>query len=77
MRNVWDETPGRMSEAVFERILDGVRAFPPTPSVFFGGFRRTADPPHICEMVAQARQAGAAVELITNGILLTSRWRGG
>jgi MoaA/NifB/PqqE/SkfB family radical SAM enzyme len=72
MRNVWDETPGRMSAAVFQRILAGVRAFQPTPSVFFGGFGEPLTHPDICQMVEQARLAGAEVELITNGILLTS-----
>jgi MoaA/NifB/PqqE/SkfB family radical SAM enzyme len=70
MRNVWDEAPGRMSEAVFQRILEGIRAFQPTPSVFFGGFGEPLTHPHICEMVEQAHQTGAVVELITNGILL-------
>ena len=71
MRNVWDEAPGRMSEAVFQRILAGIRAFQPTPTVFFGGFGEPLTHPSICEMVAQAHQSGAVVELITNGILLS------
>ncbi len=70
MRNVWEEPPGRMSEAVFQRILEGVQAVQPTPSVFFGGFGEPLTHPLICEMVEQAHQAGAVVELITNGILL-------
>lgn len=72
MRHVWDEPSGRMSEAVFQRILEGVRAFQPTPTVFFGGFGEPLTHPRICEMVAQAHQAGAVVELITNGILLNA-----
>ena len=71
MRNVWDETPGRMSEAVFQRILEGVRAASPTPTVFFGGYGEPLIHTRICDWVAQAHQAGAVVELITNGILLT------
>lgn len=71
MRNVWDEAPGWMSEDVFACILEGVRAFEPVPTVFFGGFGEPLTHPKICAMVAQARQAGAPVELITNGILLT------
>jgi MoaA/NifB/PqqE/SkfB family radical SAM enzyme len=70
MRNVWNEPPGRMSEAVFQCILDGVRGFQPTPSVFFGGYGEPLTHPRICAWVEQAKQAGAAVELITNGILL-------
>ncbi len=71
MRNVWNEAPGRMSDAVFERILDGVRAVQPTPSVFFGGYGEPLTHPRICEWVERAHQAGAVVEMITNGILLT------
>lgn len=71
MRNVWDEPLGRMSEAIFQRVLEGVRAIQPVPSVFFGGFGEPLTHPHIVEMVTQAVQAGAVVELITNGILLS------
>jgi len=70
MRNVWDEPLGRMSEAIYQRVLEGVRDMQPVPSVFFGGFGEPLTHPRIVEMVAQANQAGAVVELITNGTLL-------
>lgn len=70
MRNVWDEAPGRMSDVVFERILEGIRSFHPTPTVIFGGYGEPLTHPDICEMVYQAHLTGAVVELITNGILL-------
>jgi MoaA/NifB/PqqE/SkfB family radical SAM enzyme len=70
MRNVWDEPPGRMSEATFGRVLEGVRGMQPTPQVFFGGYGEPLTHPRIVEWVALAHQAGALVELITNGILL-------
>jgi len=70
MRNVWNEPPGQMSEVIFERILEGIKAFLPTPSVFFGGYGEPLTHPRICEMVEQAHRSGAVVELITNGILL-------
>ena len=73
MRNVWDEPLGRMSEAVFQRILEAVMALQPTPSVFFGGYGEPLTHPRICDMVAKAHRAGAAVELITNGILLNEQ----
>ena len=38
MRNAWDEPLGRMSAAVFERVLAGLAAFSPLPLVFFGGY---------------------------------------
>ena len=72
MRNVWDEAPGTMSMEVFQCILAGVRAFEPTPAVFFGGFGEPLTHPSIVEMVEQAHRSGADVELITNGILLTA-----
>lgn len=71
MRNVWEEAPGRMSDAVFQSILEGVRSIQPTPSIFFGGYGEPLTHPRIVEWVAQAHQAGAVVEMITNGILLT------
>jgi MoaA/NifB/PqqE/SkfB family radical SAM enzyme len=40
-------------------------------TVFFGGFGEPLAHPEIVSMVARARSAGARVELITNGTLLT------
>lgn len=73
MRNVWEEPLGKMSMQTFERILQGMRSFVPTPLVFFGGFGEPLAHPDIHKMVAAARQAGAEVELITNGTLLDER----
>lgn len=70
MRNVWNEAPGKMDEEVFHRVLEGIRAVQPAPSVFFGGYGEPLTHPRICEMVEQVVQAGATAELITNGILL-------
>lgn len=73
MRNSWEVSMGRMSEAVFGRVLEGLRATTPTPSVFFGGIGEPTSHPRIVEMVRQAKELGATVELITNGTLLTER----
>ncbi len=73
MRNVWDEPAGMMTEAVFARTLEGLRAFSPPPTVFLGGFGEPLFHPKIVEMVAQAKALGAPVELITNGTLLNAR----
>ncbi|MBP7032537.1 MAG: radical SAM protein, partial [Anaerolineaceae bacterium] len=73
MRNVWDEPLGFLSKETFERILEGLRAFSPIPKVFFGGFGEPLFHPQIQEMVAAAKQLGAEVELITNGILLDDK----
>ena len=70
IRNVWDEPLGHISAATFASILSGLSAFSPTPLVFFGGFGEPLAHPKIVDMVAAAKQAGAAVEMITNGILL-------
>jgi MoaA/NifB/PqqE/SkfB family radical SAM enzyme len=70
MRNVWDEPLGRMSTETFTRIMDGLKQFSPLPTVFFGGYGEPLAHPGVVEMVRQAHEAGASVELITNGTLL-------
>ena len=71
MRNIWDEPMGKMSDAVFARIIEGLRDFSPPPTIFFGGFGEPLSHPEIVRMVAQAKALGAPVELITNATLLT------
>ena len=71
IRNVLDEPRGKMSSATFARIVEGLRTFSPVPTVFFGGFGEPLAHPDIVDMVAQAKAAGAPVQLITNGTLLT------
>jgi MoaA/NifB/PqqE/SkfB family radical SAM enzyme len=71
VRNTWDEPMSRMTDATFGRIVDGLRAFSPPPAVFFGGFGEPLSHPHIAEMVNKSKNAGAWVELITNGTLLS------
>jgi MoaA/NifB/PqqE/SkfB family radical SAM enzyme len=73
MRNAWDEATGQMSGATFARVLDGVRACLTAPTVFFGGFGEPLVHPEIVPMVRAAKATGAAVELITNGMLLNAR----
>jgi MoaA/NifB/PqqE/SkfB family radical SAM enzyme len=76
MRNAWDEPLGRMSDETFAQIMQGVKQFSGTPSVFFGGFGEPLVHPKIIEMVQAAKTAGAEVELISNGILLNERMAG-
>jgi len=73
LRTLWDEPPGDMDAATFARVLDGLRACAPVPTVFFGGIGEPLAHPRIVEMVAAATALGAPTELITNGTLLTSR----
>jgi MoaA/NifB/PqqE/SkfB family radical SAM enzyme len=61
-----------MSDSVFARVIEGLRAFAPPPAVFFGGFGEPLFHPKIVEMVARAKSLGAWVELVTNGTRLTS-----
>jgi MoaA/NifB/PqqE/SkfB family radical SAM enzyme len=70
MRQVWDEPLGQMSAPTYGRIVEGLKAFSPVPTVFFGGLGEPLAHPRIVEMIRQAKTAGAKVELITNGILL-------
>jgi MoaA/NifB/PqqE/SkfB family radical SAM enzyme len=71
IRHSWTEAQGNMSDETFNRIIKGIGEFDQTPSVFFGGFGEPLAHPHILAMVAKAKQTGAVVELITNGMLLS------
>ncbi len=71
IRRVWNEAPGEMSAALFDRIMKGLQAFTPAVEVFFGGIGEPLSHPEIIPMVTRAKAAGARVELITNGTLLT------
>lgn len=71
IRNSWSESTGRMSLETFGGIVEGLKAFSPAPSVFFGGFGEPLSHPSIVDMVAAVKGIGSTVELITNGTLLT------
>ncbi len=70
IRNSWDEPLGGMHPATFARIVEGLRAFSPSPDVLFGGLGEPLAHPDIVDMVRQAKALGSFVELITNGTLL-------
>ena len=72
MHNICNEPPGKMSDAVFARIIEGLHDFSPPPTVFFGGFGEPLSHPEIVSMVAQAKALRTPVELITNATLLTT-----
>jgi len=71
MRRFWEEPLGEMSSSTFARIVEELRVFFPAPKVFFGGIGEPLAHRNIVEMVGQAKTLGGAVELITNGTLLT------
>lgn len=77
IRNVWDEEPGFMEDAVFERLLGGLKAFSPPPSIFLGGFGEPLYHRQILAMVRQIKARGMKAELITNGMLLTGETAAG
>lgn len=70
VRNAWDAPSGFMPREVFDAVVSGLQEFPRRPTLFFGGFGEPLAHPEILGMIESARGAGAAVELITNGILL-------
>lgn len=73
IRNGWDETLGKMTQETFDRILEGVKQINPRPTVFFGGLGEPFYHPKTVEWIAAARAAGAPVEVITNGTMLTEK----
>jgi MoaA/NifB/PqqE/SkfB family radical SAM enzyme len=73
IRHSWDEPMGQMEDRTFSAIISGLRAFEGPLTVFFGGFGEPLSHPRIADMVAAAHGAGAKVELITNGTLLSER----
>ncbi len=72
-RNNWSEALGRMTDATYARILDGVREVDPYPTIFFGGIGEPTLHTHLPDWIAQAKTIGCRVEMITNGTLLDER----
>ena len=70
-RNEWESPMGRMSDATFQSILDGLKALDPIPDVYFGGIGEPLHHPKTPSWIAQAKAMGTKVELITNGTTLT------
>jgi hypothetical protein len=71
-RNAWESPLGRMSEETFAAVMAGVAAIDPPPTVYFGGIGEPLAHHRTLAWIAQAKQLGARVELITNGTLLTA-----
>lgn len=72
IRNTWQVPQGTMDRATFARVIDGLSAFSPSPTVVFGGLGEPLNHPEIGAMVAQAKALGGRVELITNCTQLTA-----
>ncbi len=73
MRNNWDVELGQMSAATFSAILASLRRLEQPPLVFIGGIGEPLAHPHTPEMIAQIKETGAQVEMITNGTLLNEK----
>lgn len=73
MRNVWDLPIGHLSEEHFRHIESELLSMEEKPLVFFGGFGEPLFHPKALEYVRRIRSAGAEVDLITNGTLLTEK----
>lgn len=73
IRNGWDENLGRMSDETFDRILSSIARMSPIPTVFFGGLGEPLFHKRIVDWMARVKAAGATVELITNGTMLTEK----
>jgi MoaA/NifB/PqqE/SkfB family radical SAM enzyme len=62
-----------MSEATFEKILEGLKALDPIPNVYFGGIGEPLFHPKTIDWIAEVKALGVKVELITNGTILVER----
>jgi MoaA/NifB/PqqE/SkfB family radical SAM enzyme len=69
-RNNWAESLGRMTDATYAHILDGIKDLDPKPTIFFGGIGEPTLHTHLPAWIKQAKDLGAPVEMITNGTLL-------
>lgn len=71
VRRVWDEPIGTMAQEDFAQLMDQVREFDSPPTIHLSGFGEPMTHPHFLELVSMAKETGAAVEMTTNGMLLT------
>ena len=70
IRHAWQDPVQSMSAGTFERVLDGLRAFPDLRRVVIAGYGEPLVHPRLADMAAQLRDLGAGVTLVTNGLLL-------
>jgi len=72
-RNAWEQPIGRMNEETFQSILAGLRELDPIPDIYFGGIGEPLFHPKTIDWIAEVKELGVKVELITNGTILTER----
>ena len=73
IRHSWTDPNAHMSRETFQRILDGLDAFPKLERVVFTSFGEPLVHPRLLEMIAALRERGLGVTLGTNGLLLTEK----
>lgn len=71
VRTYWQEDCGHMSEEVFDTVLCQLAEIPSLQAVMFGGIGEPTLHPRMPEMVHRVKALGVAVEITTNGTLLT------
>ena len=70
-RNTWEQEPmGDMDLDMFAQLIEQIRRIPTVETIFFGGIAEPMSHPDILTMVSMAKETGARVELISNGMLL-------
>jgi tungsten cofactor oxidoreducase radical SAM maturase len=70
IRNVWETPQTHMEMETFRRLAEQAKAFPDLQRVIFTGLGEPLTHPHILDMVRMVREAGLAVTIGTNGLLL-------
>ena len=71
IRHSWSDEMGQMSADAFARIIADFPGLPDLRTIHFGGFGEPMTHPDILGMITRCKSAGYAVEMITNGSLLT------
>lgn len=70
VRRAWHEPLGSMPRATFQSLMDQLGAFSAPPAVHLGGYGEPMSHPDFVEIVRLAKDAGARIEVTTNGTLL-------
>jgi len=71
IRHSWSDAMGQMPDDVFDRILSNFPDLPDLRAIHFGGFGEPLTHPGIIGMISRCKSMGYAVEMISNGSLLT------
>jgi MoaA/NifB/PqqE/SkfB family radical SAM enzyme len=70
VRHTWQESHGDMPMTSFRQLVDQMGDYYETPVIHFGGYGEPMQHPQFLECVQLAKQAGARVEVTSNGTLL-------